>query len=141
MPECSAWAAVRQGRSWVRRDYGCRNCAAWPVRMEIDAHGEVGSVITRAEWESSRLVGGHLRGGPGIRQAGEMVTRLQATAPFTPVMSHFGTLTEALLNLVRDGAAGELRQRTFHDEVHQHDACLFVGVVDGRRDAGLCRGA
>ena len=38
-------------------------------------------------------------------------------------------------------AAGERRQRTFDDEVHQHHARLFVGVVHGRRDAGVCRGA
>ena len=34
-------------------------------------------------------------------------------------------------------AAGERRQRTFDHEVHQHHARLFVGVVHGRRDAGL----
>ena len=38
-------------------------------------------------------------------------------------------------------AAGERLQRTFDHEVHQHHARLFVGVVHGRRDAGLCRGA
>ena len=49
-----------------------------------------------------------------------MVARLQATAPFPPVMEDFGALVEAMLNLVRDGG-------------------LFApGVLDGHV-AGLAR--
>ena len=55
-----------------------------------------------------------------LRTLGEMVTRLQATAPFPPVMEDFGVLVEAMLNLVRDGG-------------------LFApGVLDGHV-AGLAR--
>jgi hypothetical protein len=35
-------------------------------------------------------------------------------------------------------AAGECGRRTFDHEVHQHHARLRVGIVHGRRDAGLC---
>ena len=55
-----------------------------------------------------------------LRTLGEMVARLQATAPFPPVMEDFGALVEAMLNLVRDGG-------------------LFApGVLDGHV-AGLAR--
>ena len=55
-----------------------------------------------------------------LRTLGEMVARLQATAPFPPVMEDFGVLVEAMLNLVRDGG-------------------LFApGVLDGHV-AGLAR--
>ena len=42
------------------------------------------------------------RAGPR-RALGEMVARLQATAPFPPVTKDFGALVEAFLKLVRDG--------------------------------------
>ena len=55
-----------------------------------------------------------------LRTLGEMVARLQATAPFPPVMEDFGALVELMLNLVRDGG-------------------LFApGVLDGHV-AGLAR--
>ena len=55
-----------------------------------------------------------------LRALGEMVARLQATAPFPRVTEDFGALVEAMLNLVRDGG-------------------LFApGVLDGHV-AGLAR--
>jgi hypothetical protein len=111
----------RDGFRDPSRSYPClRAAAAAGIAPAVHhADEEAGTVLM------DFVVGRPLATFPGgepalLRALGELIARLQATAPFPSVMADFGALTDAMLHLVRDGG-------------------LFApGVLDGHVD-GLAR--
>ena len=104
-----------------RRSYPCLRAAAAAGIAPAVHHADEEAGVVLMDFVVERPLTEFPGGEPALlRTLGEMVARLQATAPFPPVMEDFGMLVEAMLNLVRDGG-------------------LFApGVLDGHV-AGLAR--
>ena len=104
-----------------RRSYPCLRAAAAAGIAPAVHHADEEAGVVLMDFVVERPLTEFPGGEPALlRTLGEMVTRLQATAPFPPVMENFGMLVEAMLHLVRDGG-------------------LFApGVLDGHV-AGLAR--
>jgi len=104
-----------------RRSYPCLRAAAAAGIAPAVHHADEGAGVVLMDFVDERPLTAFPGGEPAlVRTLGEVVARLQATAPFPAVMHDFGALLEALLDLVRDGG-------------------LFApGVLDGHV-AGLAR--
>ena len=104
-----------------RRSYPCLRAAAAAGIAPAVHHADEEAGVVLMDFVVERPLTEFPGGEPALlRTLGEMVARLQATAPFPPVMKDFGMLVEAMLHLVRDGG-------------------LFApGVLDGHV-AGLAR--
>jgi aminoglycoside phosphotransferase (APT) family kinase protein len=111
----------REGFRNPKRSYPCLRAAAEAGIAPAVHHADEDAGVVLMDFIVERPQGHFPGGQPAlIRALGEMVARLQATAPFPLVMADFGALIEALLNFVRDGG-------------------LFApGVLDGHV-AGLAR--
>ena len=104
-----------------RRSYPCLRAAAETGIAPLVHHADEEAGVVLMDFVVERPLSGFPGGEPALLRAlGEMAARLQATAPFAPVMEDFGALAEVMLNLIRDGG-------------------LFApGVLDGHV-AGLAR--
>jgi hypothetical protein len=111
----------RDGFRNPKRSYPCLRAAAEAGLAPVVHHTDEMAGVMLMDFVVERPLTAFPGGEPALlRSLGEMVARLQATAPFRPVMEDFGVLVEALLNLVCDGG-------------------LFApGVLDGHV-AGLAR--
>ena len=111
----------REGFRNPERSYPCLLAAAKAGIAPAVHHADAEAGVVLMDFVVERPLATFPGGEPAVlRTLGEMVARLQATPPFPRVMKDFGALTEALLNLVRDGG-------------------LFApGVLDGHV-AGLAR--
>jgi hypothetical protein len=104
-----------------RRSYPCLRTAAEAGIAPAVHHADEEAGAVLMDFVVERPLTAFPGGEPALlRSLGEMVTRVQATAPFPPVMKDFGALVEAMLNLVRDGG-------------------LFAPGVLDRHVAGLAR--
>ena len=87
-----------------QRSYPCLRAAAAAGIAPAVHHADEAAGVVLMDFVAERPLATFPGGEPALlRTLGEMVTRLQATAPFPPVMKDFGALVEAMLNLVRDG--------------------------------------
>ena len=111
----------RDGFRNPKRSYPCLRAAAEAGIAPAVHHADEEAGVVLMDFVVERPLTAFPGGEPALlRTLGEMVARLQATAPFPAVMEDFGALVEAMLNLVRDGG-------------------LFApGVLDGHV-AGLAR--
>ncbi len=111
----------REGFRNPKRSYPCLRAAAAAGIAPTVHHADEAAGVMLMDFVIERPLTAFPGGEPSLLRAlGEMVARLQSTAPFRPVMEDFGALVEVLLNLVRDGG-------------------LFApGVLDGHV-AGLAR--
>jgi Phosphotransferase enzyme family len=111
----------REGFRSPKRSYPCLRAAAEAGIAPAVHHADEEAGVVLMDFVVERPLTHFPGGEPALlRTLGEMIARLQATAPFPQVMEDFGALTESLLNLVRDGG-------------------LFApGVLDGHV-AGLAR--
>src|SRR6478752_7103346 len=95
-----------------KRSYPCLRAAAAAGIAPAVHHADEAAGVVLMDFVVERPLTTFPGGEPALlRTLGEMVTRLQATAPFPPVMEDFGMLVEAMLHLVCDGglfAAGVL---------------------------------
>jgi hypothetical protein len=113
--------ASREGFRKPERTYPCLRAAAEAGIAPAVHHADEAAGVVLMDFVVERPLTAFPGGEPALlRTLGEMVARLQATAPFPPLMEDFGALVEVMLNLVRDGG-------------------LFApGVLDGHV-AGLAR--
>jgi hypothetical protein len=87
-----------------KRSYPCLRAAAEAGLVPAVHHVDDEAGVVLMDFVVERPLTTFPGGEPALlRTLGEMVARLQATAPFPPVMKEFGALVEALLNLVSDG--------------------------------------
>ena len=118
---CCGSRSTGDGFRNPRRSYPCLRAAAAAGIAPAVHHADEEAGVVLMDFVVERPLTAFPGGEPALlRTLGEMVARLQATAPFPAVMEDFGALVEAMLNLVRDGG-------------------LFApGVLDGHV-AGLAR--
>jgi Phosphotransferase enzyme family len=94
----------RRGFRNPARSYPCLRAAAEAGIAPAVHHADEDAGVALMDFVIERPLTAFPGGEPALLRAlGGMVARLQATAPFPPVMDDFGALAETLLNLVRDG--------------------------------------
>jgi aminoglycoside phosphotransferase (APT) family kinase protein len=102
----------RRGFQNPARSYPCLRAAAAAGIAPAVHHADEVAGIVLMDFVSERPATAFPGGQPAlVRSLGDLVARLQATAPFPVVMEDFGALVDAMLNLVVDGglfAAGVL---------------------------------
>jgi hypothetical protein len=87
-----------------KRSYPCLRAAAAAGIAPGVHHADEEAGVVLMDFVVERPLTTFPGGEPALLRAlGEMAARLQATSPFPPVMKDFGALTEAMLNLIRDG--------------------------------------
>ncbi len=87
-----------------RRSYPCLRAAAAAGIAPAVHHADEATGVVLMDFIVERPLTAFPGGEPSLlRTLGEMVARLQATAPFPAVTADFGALVEAMLHLVRDG--------------------------------------
>ncbi len=90
----------REGFRNPKRSYPCLRAAAEAGIAPAVHHADEEAGVVLMDFVVERPLTQFPGGEPALlRTLGEMVTRLQATAPFPRVMEDFGALTEGLLNL------------------------------------------
>jgi hypothetical protein len=96
--------AGREGFRNPQRSYPCVRAAADAGIAPVVHHADEEAGVLLMDFVVERPLTTFPGGQPALLGTlGEMVARLQTTAPFPPVTKDFGALVEALLNLVRDG--------------------------------------
>jgi hypothetical protein len=94
----------RDGFRNPKRSYPCLRAAAEAGIAPAVHHADEEAGVLLMDFVVERPLTAFPGGEPALLHSlGEMVARLQVTAPFPRVMEDFGALVEALLNLVRDG--------------------------------------
>jgi hypothetical protein len=98
----------REGFRNPKRSYPCLRAAAEAGIAPAVHHADEEAGVVLMDFVVERPLTHFPGGEPAlIRTLGEMVARLQATAPFPRMMEDFGALVGALLDLVRDGGLFE----------------------------------
>jgi hypothetical protein len=94
----------REGFRNPKRSYPCLRAAAAAGIAPPVHHADAAAGVVLMDFVPARPLTAFPGGEPALlRTLGEMVARLQATAPFPAVMEDLGALAAALLDLVRDG--------------------------------------
>src|SRR5215203_5823622 len=94
----------RRGFRNPERSYPCLRAAAAAGIAPAVHHADEEAGVVLMDFVVERPLTAFPGGEPALlRTLGEMVARLQATAPFPRMTKDFGALVEALLILIRDG--------------------------------------
>lgn len=94
----------REGFRNPARSYPCLRAAAAAGIAPAVHHADEEAGVVLMDFVVERPLAAFPGGEPALlRTLGEMVARLQETAPFPPVTRDFGALVAALLDVVRDG--------------------------------------